>query len=494
MSIQSIIGGKTWSSSTVSALLIPVAIFLLNIILKSLFIDSQDVAMDEPFSIFYAQHSIPFILEYFSTAAENNPPLYHIFLHYWIQLFGISAFSVRMLSTIFSALTAVVIYQLGVKFFNRPAAFASALVFSFSTMHIYFAHEARTYTLFALLNAVILFSILSLLRDPQARKHYYRIVLANIILIYSHYFGFIVIGLEVIILIIVRSNSAVWKKMFIVLAATIIAYIPFIPVLINRYSASVGGTWVAKPDITHVYGFINLFLNSKISTIVIISVIAIGIIIALKQLRLSEVLRTIASNKQMIVVFSWFIIPYLSMFFVSFWVPMFIDRYILFCSVPLFIFVLVLISLLFSSRLLQYSALALVVLSLIVTVELNPSNNRNLREVVEKIKKLKTKDNLVFISPVYADYGFTYYYNQKYFEDYRNNKNLMQSEGIYPVNEYENIKDLIASQNKDIIYLQAGNEYSDPDENLFLAFTKSYAYQKEVYSSGVYQINIFSNQ
>ena len=173
---------------------LPFLFFFLNFFLKIFYLDSRDIAGDEPFSIFQSQKDIPDIIQMLK--AENNPPLHFFLLHYWIKWFGISAFSVRFPSLLFSALTSVVIFKIGLKCFDIRTGITAALIFTFSTIHIYFSHEARVYSLFALLAAVSLFFYLRIIERPDERKNYFLLLLSNILLIYSHYFGFFVVFVE----------------------------------------------------------------------------------------------------------------------------------------------------------------------------------------------------------------------------------------------------------------------------------------------------------
>jgi mannosyltransferase len=80
---------------TITPWLIPVGLLVLNFILKLLFLGRNDIALDEPFTVFWAQVEFPALFEMLKT--ENNPPLFFLLLHFWIKIFGISAFSVRFL-------------------------------------------------------------------------------------------------------------------------------------------------------------------------------------------------------------------------------------------------------------------------------------------------------------------------------------------------------------------------------------------------------------
>jgi uncharacterized membrane protein len=107
-----------------------ISLLLLNILLKVIFISSESIAWDEPFSIYHAQMSVKNIIH--QLYLGNNPPFFELILHFWIKMFGISPFSVRFLPMIFSSLTAVMIFLLGNKMFHFKVGLFTALLFTFS--------------------------------------------------------------------------------------------------------------------------------------------------------------------------------------------------------------------------------------------------------------------------------------------------------------------------------------------------------------------------
>ena len=466
------------------------AFFALNFLLKIISLDSRDIANDEPFSVFWAQNSLKEI--YNMLHAENNPPLHFVLLHFWIKIFGIDPFSVRFLSLLFSALTASVIFLIGTRFFNRFTGIASGLIFSFTTMHVYFSHEARVYTLFAFLAAVSLYIFLRIAENPGSRKLYIWLLVANLLLIYSHYFGFFIIFMEVFSLMFTGQRKKMFKPLFFVFSGLAICYLPLLIIFIERINTATGGTWVSSPETGQIYGFLNLFINDRLNMLVLILlIIAGGILLVINKKLVSSAWSLM--NEKTFLIYSWFFIPYFIMFLVSYRIPMFIDRYILYTSIPFYIFIAILINSIFQNKKLKIIASVIFIGSMIFTINLNPDNFRRMKDLVTLVKELKTTNSAVFIAPDYADLGFTYHYNPEYFKNYKNYKKLLKSENIFPVATETETASFFSKVFTKCIYIQAGSEFQDPDNKIYNYIAAKY---RKVETHKVYQIFLvhdFSN-
>ncbi len=168
--------------------IVPVLLFLVAFVSRILFIDAPAMSGDEPFTIHFAQASWSDLMNMFQH--ENNPPLFTILMKGWVRLFGIGEVSVRFPSLLFSSATVSVLYLIGRKYIHPVAGVTAALVCTFSSYHIAFAHEARPYALFGLLTALAYYLFLRQVVENKQSSFWLGIV--NALLIYNHFLGFFV--------------------------------------------------------------------------------------------------------------------------------------------------------------------------------------------------------------------------------------------------------------------------------------------------------------
>ncbi len=121
------------------------ALVLAAFALRVFRLDYQGLWYDEAFSVYRAHFSWGEITA--RTAADIQPPLYYYLLHFWILLVGDSEFALRFLSLFFGVLTIPLIYALAHQLFAARAARIAALIATLSPLYLWYAQEARMYTL-----------------------------------------------------------------------------------------------------------------------------------------------------------------------------------------------------------------------------------------------------------------------------------------------------------------------------------------------------------
>jgi len=438
-------------------------IFILNIILKIIFLKDNDLAGDEPFTVFNSQGSLHDISSMLKD--ENNPPLHFFLIHFWIKIFGISTFAVRFPSLIFSSFTVIYLFIFGNKYYNFKTGVLAAILFTLSSFQFYFSHEARVYSLMGFLIIASLYYFISLLIDHNFKRNLILLTIVNILLIYSHYFGIFLIIIEFLSVLFFHEYRKKIKPYLLSLAVCIIAFAPILIIFYYRLGTSINnGTWVSKPHFNDSYFKFKGFVNSPVNAVATISILIVSLILwTIKDKKVNS------ATKPVLLVFPGL---FIAMFFVSYWIPMFIDRYLISCSIGLILIIAISIGILTENKKLKFIIPVMALGLYLPGFSLNPKNNEDIDKAAEYIKSVKDSKTVVIICPPWSKNGFTYYYNRSFFQAYKNMDKMLENDNILPVYNYNNIDtNLINNANK-VLFFDNWADIVDPDKTIFNGISK----------------------
>ncbi|GGC67719.1 hypothetical protein GCM10011504_52120 [Siccirubricoccus deserti] len=144
-----------------------IGITALGLLLRLYRLDAASFWSDEAFSGYWIQRDLGFIWTD-GLFIETTPPLYYMLLKIWAAVAGDGDFALRLFSAIASAITIPLVFLLAVQIAAVPAALVSALLFALAPMQIFYAQEARVYTLVSLFFALTLLGLLRFVRRSLA--------------------------------------------------------------------------------------------------------------------------------------------------------------------------------------------------------------------------------------------------------------------------------------------------------------------------------------
>lgn len=185
-------------------------VLAISLILRTYQLGRTGFWIDELSSIHFASHPWWGALLW-----DNSPPLYHLFLKFWLLAFGESEIAARSLSVVFSCATTLVWAREG---FRRRGLTGLLLaggghaVFALSVLH---GREARMYALFELLSTLFLIEILKTIETN--RGSILRATMLSILLILTHYLSIVPISIGFGLLFFFRRDLINWKVLAIVL-------------------------------------------------------------------------------------------------------------------------------------------------------------------------------------------------------------------------------------------------------------------------------------
>lgn len=481
-------------TKTLQIIFVPAALILLNFILKILFIGSQSIAGDEPFSIYYAQMDVSSIFSHLGSG--NNPPLYEILLHHWIKLFGISPLSARFLPFLFSVATVYFIYRVGMRFFNFHIALTASLLYTFSNYHLFHSHESRVYSLFAFLAILSMYFFLVLAANPKSRKYYILLILSNALLIYAHYFGFFVLAVQLIsLLCFAELRKNMLKNYSLAHLLVLIFYIPQLSGIISRFSeVSSKGTWLKPPGgIESLYNMLWRFSNAPVVTVICFAVLVISLLKLIIQ-------KSFPSNLPGKIISIWFVFPFLFMFFISYQLPMFHDRYLIYITPAYYLLLAICADYLFAKNIFKNVLAGLLVILFAASFRSDVDNKRHVKEAITKIMELKDKNTLVIFCPAHFTPNFAYYYNINYFTEvdnvhaYAKMTKRLNEEKIFPVNSINDLNKSDLTKASKIIYLDAAADFDFPNNNILSTLQNDFSFSDHFKFYEVFNVYVFINK
>jgi uncharacterized membrane protein len=198
---------------------------------------------------------------------DDNPPFYYILLHFWIKYFGNSEFSLRFPSLIFNLVSVLMIYLVSVLLFNCKTGLLSALLVALSGYHLYFAQEARNYTL---LGMEALFSMYFYIRLSRRFNwaSSFGYILSSSLMLYTHPYGLFLIlaqNLHVFIFAFLSPQASPirWKHWITVQILLLISFVPWIGVILQKIVRIQTAGLLWEPSIMSVLGALKKFSGNS---------------------------------------------------------------------------------------------------------------------------------------------------------------------------------------------------------------------------------------
>ena len=210
---------------------------------------------DEIFSIHAADHPWETIIS-FVAKDIIHPPLFYILLKLWIPFGGEGVFWLRLLLVIFSIFALFPFWMICRELKLTPLTSIVALsLFAVNGSLIKYAQEVRMYSLLLLLS---LFSIWLFSRFYFRGKNFWLLTILNVFLVYTHYFGWLIVIAEVIAILIAQRIKLL--RILLMLAVTVAAFLPWIFIVI--YFAEPGPGieqnigWITRPGFAGIFEFV----------------------------------------------------------------------------------------------------------------------------------------------------------------------------------------------------------------------------------------------
>lgn len=181
-------------------------------------LNAESLWLDELVSITNADPDKTLGTVWGSIKRDVHPPLYLLFLHYWMKLFGTSEIAARVPSLIAGIITVI----FGLRYFSPIAGARATVIFgillatSFAT--IWYSQEARSYALMILFSTILTGASLRIVESGAAGRletgPLTLFAFSATMLSLLHYFGFILYCASAasILILLYRRFDLLWRN------------------------------------------------------------------------------------------------------------------------------------------------------------------------------------------------------------------------------------------------------------------------------------------
>lgn len=188
-----------------------------------------------------------------------HPPLFYILLKLWITLGGASLLWLKLLPVLSSIALVIPFYLLCRELNFRWTEMSLALfLVAVNGYLIFYAQELRMYSLFTFLTMCSFWLFMRFFNSIYgANGELLLLTLVNLLAIYTHYFGWLVVGVEFLFLLIWQRRKVPVFGLGVV--TLLLAFSPWAYQVI-REAQSIGGlernlVWIPKPDLIDILNF-----------------------------------------------------------------------------------------------------------------------------------------------------------------------------------------------------------------------------------------------
>lgn len=420
---------------------LPVELFgalLVGVTLRLYGLGDESLWMDEVFTLTVATESTLEYLLFGLPAVEPHPPLHTVIMWGWVRFMGVSEVALRLPSVAFGVATIPVLYSVGRTLYGRAAAGIAVAFFAVAPFQIWYAQEARMYTLYVFLTVLSIWCLLRLLDDFTRRRAAAYVGVAAL-LAYTHVFALFVLLSQAVFLAwlsVRREGHVVTLRRFVgVYAAVGAAIAPWLVLLVRRFVVSdpdAAGkvAWLPETEPVMLWqtftlfafgyarGWVPYWSLARPPTVALFVVAGVLLLVAYgwwdEQLRLDLDGRGHDETPQDLLVGCWLLIPVFVPYVVSVLVtPVFVHRYVI-AAAPAFLLLLARGVTTLRTRHLRYAIAALLLAGMFVPLPgyYAADQKDQWREAAEFVATDAQDGDVVIVAPPWVADAFDYYFDR----------------------------------------------------------------------------------
>lgn len=209
-----------------AARLLPVALLALAFGLRAFAVGRPALRGDEGFSVALAAKPVREMVA-LMLQSEPNPPLYFVALKGWIAIAGSSELVLRWPSVLAGGILVALTYRLGRAWLGRPAAAGAAALATFNPFLVWYAQDARVYSLLA---ALVLGAAWLTWRaaQKQAWQLWFWAGCLWWLALFAHYFAALALASILLALLTASQTRTRWRAAAAMSAGIILTQLPWL--------------------------------------------------------------------------------------------------------------------------------------------------------------------------------------------------------------------------------------------------------------------------
>lgn len=267
---------------------------------------------------------------------DTHPPLYHLIMYFFTQIFGLSEYVIRIPSVIFTVISFYLVFVLAKKLFSPIHGLTASIVTIILIPNPWITYFARGYSLLLLFSILTMISLVNIInykinykeKDVTFTLLFYFII-SSLLCMYTHYFGCILVLSELLFLFFFFHKTVI-KELIAIVLFLIILYGPWLQISVPKKAT------LTDPNFVN---WINWNVFGNYNPYILISLVVIAIIyhlyILIKQKHDKQ-----KSNYPFFLILYLFLFPFLLTFFIDkFIIRCYQHKYLIISLIPFYILV-----------------------------------------------------------------------------------------------------------------------------------------------------------
>ncbi|UAB81917.1 glycosyltransferase family 39 protein [Marixanthomonas sp. SCSIO 43207] len=339
---------------------------------------------------------------------DVHPPLHTILTNLWSKLFVHNDITIRLINVFFGVWGVYAGYLLTKELFNKKVALYAFVLLILNSFLIRYSQEARSYALLTVLATFSFYYFVKLIKDGYFRKYAILYILSSTAMLYTHYFGLLVIASQFVAFFLLID----WKKFkakalhyIVTFALPNILFLFWLQFLLKRADKKFQ-TWRDPATPSLIYDYLKIFFNDYVlsSASLVLLGFTILYLTTRKFINYHKKIRDIFKGEHfgLTIVIIWlvtyFFIPFIRS---TFTISMMVNRYFVPLVVPVVILLAFYLVKIHNKKLRTGIFTIISIYSILVLfLNTNPyfSYTTTYRETVEKVREMDPEAHVFYLS------------------------------------------------------------------------------------------------